>query len=135
MLAWPQRGKRRKRTGGAAVLEQELAARRFTTSATHLIELVWPRAADRSCTTEVSEQAVPIRVGSRSGVARHVQQFQPGHTLEFPHVERCQLGVEGPFRRGSKPFLGPPGPGGSIYYRRGALRVVTGRFGGTPGSA
>ena len=32
MLAWPQRGKRRNRYGGAAVLEQELAARHFTTS-------------------------------------------------------------------------------------------------------
>jgi hypothetical protein len=39
---------------------QELSARHFTTSAIHIVEQLWPRAADRSITTEVTEQTVPM---------------------------------------------------------------------------
>jgi hypothetical protein len=39
---------------------QELFARHFTTSAIHIVEQLWPRAADRSITTEVTEQTVPM---------------------------------------------------------------------------
>ena len=39
--------------------DPELAARHFTTSAIHIVEQLWPRAADRSMSTEVTEQTVP----------------------------------------------------------------------------
>ena len=39
---------------------QELSARHFTTSAIHIVEQLWLRAADRSITTEVTEQTVPM---------------------------------------------------------------------------
>jgi hypothetical protein len=40
--------------------DRELAARHFTTSAIHIIEQLWPRAADRSMSSEVTEQTVPM---------------------------------------------------------------------------
>jgi hypothetical protein len=40
--------------------DPELAARHFTTSASDIVEQLWPRAADRSMSTEVTEQTVPM---------------------------------------------------------------------------
>jgi ATP-dependent Clp protease ATP-binding subunit ClpA len=40
------------------MLKQDLAARHFTTSAIHIIEQLWPRAADRSM--EISEQTITM---------------------------------------------------------------------------
>src|SRR5262245_8488747 len=45
--------------GETAMDNQELAGRHFTTSAIHIIEQLWPRAADRGITCEVNEQTVP----------------------------------------------------------------------------
>src|SRR5688500_12254915 len=39
---------------------EELSARHFTTSAVHIVEQLWPRAADRSMSTEVTEQTAPM---------------------------------------------------------------------------
>jgi ATP-dependent Clp protease ATP-binding subunit ClpA len=39
---------------------QELSARHFTTSAIHIVEQLSPRAADRSMSTEFTEQTVPM---------------------------------------------------------------------------
>jgi hypothetical protein len=38
----------------------ELFARHFTTSAVHIVEQLWPRAADRGMAEEVTEQTVPM---------------------------------------------------------------------------
>jgi ATP-dependent Clp protease ATP-binding subunit ClpC len=37
---------------------EDLASRQFTTSAIHIVEQLWPRAADRSTSTEITEQTV-----------------------------------------------------------------------------
>ena len=40
----------------------ELSARHFTTCAVYVVEQLWPRAADRSMSAEVTEQTVPMLV-------------------------------------------------------------------------
>jgi hypothetical protein len=40
--------------------EEELSARHFTSSAIDIVEQLWPRAADRGMSTEVTEQTVPM---------------------------------------------------------------------------
>jgi ATP-dependent Clp protease ATP-binding subunit ClpA len=42
------------------MLNQKLSARQFTTSAIHIVDQLWPRAADRSMTSEVSPQIVTM---------------------------------------------------------------------------
>jgi len=39
---------------------EKLSARRFTTSAIHIVEQLWPRVADRSMSTDVTEQTIPM---------------------------------------------------------------------------
>jgi ATP-dependent Clp protease ATP-binding subunit ClpA len=40
--------------------KQDLSARHFTTSATHIVEQLWSRAADRGMCSEVNEQSVTM---------------------------------------------------------------------------
>jgi ATP-dependent Clp protease ATP-binding subunit ClpA len=41
-------------------MQQELSDRHFTTSAIHIVEQLWPRAADRSMSAEVTEQTISM---------------------------------------------------------------------------
>ena len=44
--------------GGTKMNNEELAGRHFTTSAIHIVEQLWPRAADRSISTELNDQTI-----------------------------------------------------------------------------
>jgi ATP-dependent Clp protease ATP-binding subunit ClpA len=42
------------------MLNEDLSGRRFTTSAIHIVEQLWARAADRSISSELNEQTAPM---------------------------------------------------------------------------